>query len=301
MSIYTVVIIILTAVIIGLAFYIISISSALKNIDSQMKFISNNDTNKALTVGTVPKRVKSIVDSINSMIRKNRKKSVDIMRKDNEIKQNISSMAHDVRTPLTSLKGYFDLMCESTEEKDIERYKNIISERIDSLSYLLEQMFTYTKLSNNDMKLDMEKTDISAVFMNTLFSYYDEFEKIQMDVQLDIDENVYVVADEQYLKRVFENLIKNSLVHGEKTFRASIKREDKNVEIKIGNGISPNNLPDPDKVFDTFYKADKSRQINSSGIGLSVVKKLIDMMNAEIIANVIDYEFVIVIIWKAMV
>ena len=223
-----------------------------------------------------------------------RTREIDTFRKDDEIKETITSMSHDIRTPLTSLKGYFDLMCESDNEADKDRYKKIISERIDSLSDMLEEMFLFTKINNAGYKLDMEKTGISEVFVSTLLSYYEDFETRGMTPDIDVDEDLYALADEAALKRVFQNLIKNSLTHGTNTFVAKLKKIDnKKVKISIANDIVDGEHADVTKVFDRFYKGDKSRHVNSSGIGLSVTKKLVLLMGGSIEAVIVDNKFCI--------
>ena len=300
MNWWIVIAVVLAAVLVGVIFYLISFSMAVKDINSQLRYINENETNKKVAVGTAPKSITNLTTTINSMLVENRSKELAVAKKDEELKETITAMAHDVRTPLTSLKGYFELMSESKNPDDIERYKGIITERIDSLSDMLEQLFTYTKINNTSYKLEMDKVDLSNCVISSLLSYYNDFEKRDFDVKIDIDENVHIAGDEQSLKRVVQNLIKNSLVHGEKTIGFSLKREADKAIFTVSNGFAEQNRPDVGKVFDRFYKGDKSRKVNSSGIGLSVVQKLVTLMNGEISAKIIDAEFQIVIIWKAI-
>ena len=290
----TIALIICIVTIIALGFYLISVLSSIHELIRQVSYIDDNKTNMTINIGTATRSVKKLTDGINRLLVTMRTREIDTFRKDDEIKETITSMSHDIRTPLTSLKGYFDLMCESDNEADKDRYKKIISERIDSLSDMLEEMFLFTKINNAGYKLDMEKTGISEVFVSTLLSYYEDFETRGMTPDIDVDEDLYALADEAALKRVFQNLIKNSLTHGTNTFVAKLKKIDnKKVKISIANDIVDGEHADVTKVFDRFYKGDKSRHVNSSGIGLSVTKKLVLLMGGSIEAVIVDNKFCI--------
>lgn len=291
----TIALIICIVTIIALLFYLISVLSSIHELIRQVSYIDdNNKTNMTINIGTATRSVKKLTDGINRLLVTMRTREIDTFRKDDEIKETITSMSHDIRTPLTSLKGYFDLMCESDSEEDKDRYKKIITERIDSLSDMLEEMFLFTKINNAGYKLDMEKTGISEVFVSTLLSYYEDFENRGMTPDIEVDEDLFALADEAALKRVFQNLIKNSLTHGTNTFVAKLKKiDDKKVKISIANDIVDGEHADVTKVFDRFYKGDKSRHVNSSGIGLSVTKKLVLLMGGSIEAVIVDNKFCI--------
>ena len=130
--------------------------------------------------------------------------------------------------------------------------------------------------------------------MHPLFSYFDDFEKSGLTPNIDIDENLNVIGNEQSIKRIMQNLIKNCLVHGDNSVDISLKpsvTDSKTIILIVSNGVRENDIPDPQKVFDRFYKADNSRHVSSSGIGLSVAKKLTEAMNGKIWAEYKDNLF----------
>lgn len=281
-------------IIMVLVFFIVSIISSIRELTKQLDFIGDNKTNMSLSIGASTRSIRKLTDRINKVLVSCRNRELETARKDDEIKETITSMSHDIRTPLTSLKGYFDLMCESDSEDDKERYKGIIAERIDSLGEMLEQMFIYTKINNSSYKLERDKVNVSETLISTLLSYFEDFENRGMTPDIDIDEDVYAVGDEPALKRVFQNLIKNSLNHGADSVSVKLKKVDgKKFKISVGNGIKDGQVPDVTRVFDRFYKGDKSRHVNSSGIGLSVTQKLIVLMGGSIEAVVSDNKFYI--------
>lgn len=289
-----IILIICILIILVLVFFIVSIISSIRELNKQLDFIGENKTNMTISIGASTRSIRKLTDRINKVLVACRNREIETARKDDEIKETITSMSHDIRTPLTSLKGYFDLMCESDSEEDKDRYKGIIAERIDSLGEMLEQMFIYTKINNSSYKLEKERVNVSQTLISTLLSYFEDFERRGMTPDIDIDEDVFTVGDEPALKRVFQNLIKNSLNHGADSVTVRLKKtEGKKIKISVGNGIKDGQIPDVTRVFDRFYKGDKSRHVNSSGIGLSVTQKLIVLMGGSIEAVISDNMFFI--------
>ena len=291
---HEVLIVVLVVCVLGLSFIIINMYSAVKNIRDQVHFIARNETNKTVTFYGNSRGIKHLAMDINEIIESYRAREIEVMRQDSEIKDTLTNMSHDIRTPLTSLKGYFDLMSETDDPEEKERYSSIIRERIDSLSDILEEMFFYTKVSNVNYKVDLETINMSEVTLTTLFSYFEDFEKYGLEPDVDVDEGLLVVGNEQSIKRILQNLIKNCFVHGKEKVRITLKKKDRGgneyVVLALRNIIGEE-APDATKVFARFYKGDSSRHVNSSGIGLSVVKKLVDAMNGLIEAEVQDNEF----------
>lgn len=279
-----------------LVMILISQYQQVKSIRDQIHFIARNETNKNVTFYGKSRGIKRLAVDVNDLIDSFRKREIEIIRKDKESRDTITNMSHDIRTPLTSLKGYFELLQQTDDPEEIAKYNAIIEERIDSLSDILEMMFFYTKVNNTGYKLELNKLNMSEILMQTMFSYFDEFENMNIEPEIAVDENVFAIADESALRRIFQNLIKNIIVHGDSYVGVKLRYINKRAVLEISNGIKEGELPNADKVFDRFYKGDSSRHVNSSGIGLSVSKKLVDMMNGSISASVDGDLFTITIV-----
>lgn len=289
MEMTEIILIITVALLLGLTLMTFSILGQIKSLRDQIHFIARNDTNKRITFYGKSRHMVSIAKDINEILDSYNERDAEIIREDKEIKDTLTNMSHDIRTPLTSMKGYFELMGETNDPEEQAKYRSIISERIDSLAELLETMFYYTKVSNVNYKVTLEKMNFSAVVLQTMFSYFEEFEKLGITPDINAKEDINIIGNEQAVKRILQNLIKNVLIHGDKDvkitlFEGSGANEGKAV-FTISNREKPGDIPDPTKVFDRFYKADKSRHTASSGIGLSVVKKLVLSMGGTIEAT----------------
>lgn len=296
-----VVIVLLTAVTLALSLILISLLSQMKSIRSQVHFISRNDTNKRISFYGKSRSFRKLAKDINEIIDSYDERHDKILREDKEIKDTLTNMSHDIRTPLTSLKGYFELLDQTDDPEDRKKYTNIIYGRIESLSEILETMFLYTKVSNVNFKISIDPIECSKIILETLFEYYDDFQEKGYEVDVDVDEGVRILGNEQSLKRIMQNLIRNSLVHGTGDVKLTLKAsDDKTVNISIENNLPGDQRPDPDRVFDRYYKGDASRHTGSSGVGLSVVKKLVESMNGDIKALVEDGKFKIQMSFKTI-
>lgn len=290
-----IVIIVLVAMIIVLALLMANFLIQVKSLRKQVRFIAHNKTNQRIGIRTSSKQIKALSEDLNYFIESTSEKEIETMRKDNELKDTIVNMSHDIRTPLTSLSGYFDLLLMSDTQEERDKYSVIIKERINSLSELLESMFFYTKLSSDSIKPSFEKCDVSSLLMQTLFSYYDDIEKKGLEPEIDVDEGVELVTDEKLLRRIIQNLIKNVLAHGQDKMKVSLKCDERQVILSLSNKYDASKPIDANRVFDRFYQSDATRNNNSSGIGLSAVEKLVRLLNGKAAAEVEGEEFKIII------
>ena len=300
-STMVVIIVLLSAVAVAMALILISLLSQMKSIRSQVHFISRNDTNKRISFYGKSRSFRRLAKDINEIIDSYDERHDRILREDKEIKDTLTNMSHDIRTPLTSLKGYFELLDQTDDPEERKKYTNIIYGRIESLSEILETMFLYTKVSNVNFKISIDPIECSKIILETMFEYYDDFQEKGYDVDVDVDEGIRILGNEQSLKRIMQNLIRNSLVHGGGDVKLSVKPEEgKKVKIILDNLLEEGQHPDPNRVFDRYYKGDASRHTGSSGVGLSVVKKLVESMNGDITAFVGDGRFRIEMTFKTI-
>ena len=300
-STMVVIIVLLSAVAVAMALILISLLSQMKSIRSQVHFISRNDTNKRISFYGKSRSFRRLAKDINEIIDSYDERHDKILREDKEIKDTLTNMSHDIRTPLTSLKGYFELLDQTDDPEEKKKYTNIIYGRIESLSEILETMFLYTKVSNVNFKISIDPIECSKIILETMFEYYDDFQEKGYDVDIDVDEGIRILGNEQSLKRIMQNLIRNSLVHGGGDVKLSVKPEEgKKVKIILDNLLEEGQNPDPNRVFDRYYKGDASRHTGSSGVGLSVVKKLVESMNGDITAFVGDGRFRIEMTFKTI-
>ena len=234
-----------------------------KDICRQLAFLMKHDSNMLIQREFDLGGIGTLSDRLNELLELQRKEKQRYQEKEALIADTYTNLSHDIRTPLTSLDGYFQLMEECENVEDQRRYLNIIHERIHSLNEMLEELFMFTKLKNESYSLELTPCCINRILKETVFSYYDE------------------------------NVIKNGLDHGEKKISIVLERKQEHAVLRISNQVIHSEQIDIEHVFDRFYKADVARSKISTGLGLSIAKELVKRMNGEISAKTEKNEFII--------
>ena len=265
-----------------------------KDICRQLAFLMKHDSNMLIHREFGLGGLGMLSDRLTDLLELRRKEKRYYQEKETLIADTYTNLSHDIRTPLTSLDGYFQLMeaCENVEEQ--RRYLNIIHERIHSLNEMLEELFMFTKLKNESYRLELTSCCINRILKETVFSYYDDWvrREIQPDIQI-TEEQLYIDGNKQGLSRIIQNVIKNGLDHGEKKIRIVLKREQNRAVLRISNQVIASEQIDIEHVFDRFYKADAARSKTSTGLGLSIAREFVRRMNGEIGAKIEENEFIV--------
>ena len=278
---------VLSVLILILICILISYKRQVKDICRQLRFLQECDSNMLITTEMKKGHIEELAELLNTLLKERKKERADYQKKERMIADIYTNLSHDIRTPLTSLDGYFQLLEETQEENDRKRYIQIIQERIESLKEMLEELFTYTKLQNGTYELKLEPQNVGQILKETVFSYYDDWAEQEISPQFEItEEPVWIRGNKQALRRTIQNIIKNGLDHGNKEIRIQLSRNEKQMELVFQNKIEPGEQIDISRVFERFYKADKARSKSSTGLGLSIAKGFVQKMHGEIAAEI---------------
>jgi len=228
------------------------------------------------------------------MYEEHKAKESILREKDKRLKAAMAGISHDIRTPLTSLRGFFELLESENDTEKKRNYSKIIDGKLIELTELLEELFTYTKLQNEDYVLELKKYDFTKIVIGTLFSFYGIFKEKNIEAEIDIDEEpVMITCNDVAVKRIISNILKNAVLHGSGNISIMYKTGNGRVEFSCKNMVSNPWEIDILQVFDRFYKADAARTKGSTGLGLSVAKELAARMGGEISASVKDGMFIV--------
>ena len=257
-----------------------------RDICRQLSFLLKNDSNMLITGDTGFCGLKELMEILNQLLMNRKKEHKKYLEKEQMISNTYTNLSHDIRTPLTSLDGYFQLLEECDDAEEQKHYMDIIQERIHSLKDMLEELFLFTRLKNESYHLELKRCCVNQVLKQTIFSYYDEWtvQGIEPDIHV-TDQLLYIEGNDSALQRVFQNVIKNALDHGTNGIGISLDEKDGKCLIQIWNGVKDPEKIDLEKVFERFYKADTARSRTSSGLGLSIAKEFTERMHGEIRAE----------------
>jgi len=264
----------------------------IKSICRQMLFMENQETNKMVSTTCQKKEILELAERINDFIDLRKMQLQEYKRKDESLKHAITSLSHDIRTPLTALSGYFQLMQESADEEERARYAAVISGKISSLKNMLEELFTYAKLQNDNYQFDMQRENITGIVCENIFSFYEEFKEKGINPKIEIDEKeAYVICSSEAVGRIIRNIIKNALLHGRDKVEFVIRQEQESFLFVCRNHVERPEEIEIGQVFTRFYKADSARKNSSTGLGLAIAKELAERMNGKITAELLEDMF----------
>ena len=260
----------------------------------QLRYHHEKETNIELRVSLDRAEIVALRDSVNQWLDDSRRERARYMEQETRTKELITDLAHDIRTPLTSLDGYFNLLCEAEREEDRVRYTRIITGRLNLLWDLLEQLFTYAKLQNGSYRLETEIFDCNQSLCEILLSFYEDFRAHGIEPQIDLpDGECFISGNKIAFGRVVQNILRNALLHGRDSVSIRLTAASSDVILTIRNNVREDWSGEIDKIFDRFYTSDPSRSRHSSGLGLPVARQLTEAMNGKISAGIQDGDFVI--------
>ncbi len=200
-------------------------------------------------------------------------------------KEFVANVSHELKTPLTVIKGYIETIEEEIDEKN-KKYLNIIKNHTNRLIDIVQDLLTVSKLEDNNIKLDMSEFKLKPFFANVYDTFEQRLKNKNLYLKINLaDENLVLEADEYKLEQLFTNLIENAVKYSEQGgITISAAKENSCMRFEVSDtGIG---IPDSDigRVFERFYTVDKSRARNSAGtgLGLSIVKHIVNLHKGSI-------------------
>lgn len=288
----TVITIILAAVSAVMLILLAVFRMEIRHIREQLTILENKDTNTliASTYGTCDE----LITDINALLKQMRDTKTEYIREKHVIEQMLTNISHDLRTPLTSAMGYVELVRrKDISEEERQRELEVIHKRMLRLEELINSFFEFSKMISGSENPEIQTVDLIAVLEECIVHYFDDFCNVGREISFDCKGRLKIQSNKAMLMRIFDNLISNSLKHGEGTL--AIKVDDpEGLKISFDNPTSDEDI-DADRVFDEFYTTDISRTKGSSGLGLAIAKQFTVMLGGKISADTRDGHFVVTV------
>ena len=239
------------------------------------------ESNLRLTVrmsGITPRR---LCQAVNARLEEGRQLRLETSRREQELKYTMACISHDIRTPLAGAMGYLQLL-EGAPERQ-EEYQGIIRKRLEELEELLEELFLYTRLQSGSLPLECGNMPALPLLWDALAEFYPQLTAAGVEPELLFDrEDMTVWASPEALGRVYRNLIANALRHG----GGGLTVSGGDGAICFSNELPPGSRPDPEHLFDRFYQSSPARGKGGAGLGLSIVRELMERMDGQVSAQV---------------
>lgn len=283
---------ILLLILIIFIFYHMYYRMNVKHVTKQLEEIINiKDTNQLITVLARQRDIISLVNILNNHLEESRYSSIQIKRLNKNFRDSITNISHDLRTPLTTAGGYVQILQSDVTEEERQEYLAIVLERQNTVKKLLEQLFEYVRIESGEIIYESVPIDAKAIFIDVLAMYYDDFYNKGLEPTVIVPSTPCIInGDEQGLKRIFSNILFNAITHGSGDYHFKIEEDDEYI-FTFSNLSEPMEKEDLNYIFDRFYTKDKSRNKQTTGLGLSIAKEITKQLDGKINAHYSNSEF----------
>lgn len=255
---------------------------SLKSMKAQLKFASDRKTHAVLRTQGWSKEADALIEEINRLVLAYHELDAKYKRILFNNRQTTASIAHDFRTPLTSMLGYIQLVHNNTEDVKDRHRLEIVEGRIAEINQQVENFYILSTLESQEYPYTLKRMNPLRVLQEYIALYYDDILDKFADVSFEIDEQpVFVLADEAVLKRIYGNLIRNATHHGSETFSIAALISETMVEICFKNRSISKDL-DVSRIFERTYSAEKTGGEQSTGLGLAIAYELAQLLEATL-------------------
>lgn len=264
----------------------------LRAISDKLKEIIETDSDERIMVFTDNKELMELAAQINDLLEKHLSTKVDYRRSEIASKKMLSNISHDIKTPMTVILGYLEMM-QLSEMPSNDMLKKV-ERKAQSVMELINQFFTLSKIESGDMEIELSRMDICEICRESILDFYELLSNKKFQVEVDIPEtSVYIQGNKEALQRILFNLISNVIRYGAdgKYLGISIRNDDRNVYVNVtdkGKGIDKAFV---DSIFDRLFTMEDSRNrnIQGNGLGLTIAKNLALRLGGTITLESIPY------------
>lgn len=286
--------IVIIVIIIWIIVVLILLYKLLKKVFSYVNALSDASDelmNKNVEYVELPKELEDIQNKMNSLKRESEKN--ERLARENEQKKDelIVYLAHDIKTPLTSMIGYLSILDEIDDmpKKKQKKYTSIALDKSYRLEELINELFDIARFNSEKIVLEKEELNLNLMIEQIIDDFYPILKELNKEIQFNTEEDIRVFADPDKLSRVFTNLIKNAINYSkeESNITINIKKENTNIIVDVVNKGKQIPKEKLDRLFEKFYRLDSSRtsKTGGSGLGLAIAKEIMELHGGIIIAE----------------
>lgn len=272
---------ILTILIFILLVKLFLIQKTAREIETQFAERLMTETNTLIDISYQDKTMRSLAERLNTELRKLRKERHRFQQGDLELKSAVTNISHDLRTPLTAISGYLDLLEQVEKSETVERYIEVIRNRTEVLNQLTEELFSYSVITSPEYDNSVETVAVNSVLEESILGFYAALQERNITPNISMTENKVIrEVNKAALSRIFSNLINNAMKYSDGDLNITLTDAG---EIIFSNTASDLSEVEVERLFDRFYTVENARK--STGLGLSISRILIEQMKGTISAR----------------
>jgi len=263
----------------------------------KLQIIIDEQSNEKVLVSTANQELQQLLIAMNALLDHNQKVLVTHRKMESSMKKMLANISHDLKTPLTVVLGYTEMLQLNQTLSDEERQRLLTGVHSKTLEVLkiIHTFFDLAKLEAGDTDYPLTKINVSEICRKNILSFYDMVTSMGLEIDIEIPEiAVYALGNEEALDRVLNNLLSNAIAYGASgnIIGLTVRTDDTNICIDVwdrGKGIDEYHI---DNVFERMYTLEDSRNksFQGSGLGLTITKRLVELMDGSIQLSSIPYE-----------
>ncbi|MBR6069990.1 MAG: GHKL domain-containing protein [Ruminococcus sp.] len=267
--------------------YIIALKVQMRSVRRELHLNLDPSYDRQLSLSLFDPSLNSLAAEINRSLDHQRRLKRDAVRAENNLRQSVSDIAHDLRTPMTVINGNLQLL---SQEKNLSsqgsEYLATCREKADKLKDMADTFFELSVLESDDTAAEIRQVNLAKVLMQFLADSEAAIRLHGLEPQIVFPEKtVFIRADEQMLTRMLGNVLNNIIKYARDSFRLEIAESAEQCTISFSNPVRAGEMPDTELMFERSYRADASRSGGSAGLGLFIVRLLAEKQGARVAAS----------------
>lgn len=281
-----VIIILLFLLCIRLCTYIFHLKVNMKNIQEELALTRDMNYNRQLTVDLTDENLSAMAAEINLNLDYQKKLKSQSEAAEISLKQSVSDIAHDLRTPLTIISGNLQMLKDDSSISDSAReYIRICEEKCSAMKIIADDFFQLSVLESDFSSAELRSVNLTNELMQFVADNEAIIRKNNLEPEIIFpDKSVFAYADPSLIARIFGNLLNNVIKYASDSFRIVLSEEEESASVTFINRIAAGTNIDTNQIFNRTYRADKSRNSSGAGIGLYIVKLLAEKQGAKVFA-----------------
>lgn len=279
-------------VIILLCIKICILKKSAREISAQFSDRLKDDTNNLIYISSSDRDMRHLAENLNDELKDMRKKLLQYEYGNTELKNAITNVSHDIRTPLTAIAGNLYMIGKTDDISEIRAYVNAIEERTETMKQLTEELLRYSIIISDENKPQTEDIFINQLLAESISSFYPVLTEKGITPQINMtDTRIVRNANRSELARVFSNLLNNAVKYSDGDLEITLSDTG---EITFSNTAKELSTVEVEQLFDRFYTVETAH--HSTGLGLSIARTLVERMGGTITADYDDGRLTIIII-----
>lgn len=272
---------ILALCVLTLLIYLLILRSSIREVAEELEEKLRTDTNTLISISVGSGSVQLLASRINAQLQALRKERLKLQTGNDELTTAVTNISHDLRTPLTVICGYLDLLEQEPQSEKSGRYLAVIRERTDAMRSLTEELFRYSVITATADELDMQAVRLNDILEQSLAGFYGALSARGITPEIRMPEAAVIrELDAAALRRIFDNILSNAVKYSDGDLTIHLRPDG---SVTFSNRASSLSRVQAERLFDRFYTVETAR--NSTGLGLSIAKLLTEKMGGTITAE----------------